>query len=748
TLIFQLVDNNGLTNKNPYQMTIAAMDDQYPFVEIIDPDSDISMVKPDSLTIEFRVDDDFGIRRTELGYRMQKAFVDEPTTGKQILRTTKNGTKTAYLWDLKELGLSTQDQLTFWIDVWDNDSFSGSKRTRSAELTLTVPSLIDYFEELDTEEEQVEQTLEEVVEGFDEIEQQYQEFKEGLKEEPLGGYEQQRQLEQIKQQQENVEERIEELNQKFDEIKKELDEQNLLSEETMEAYDQLKQLMEDIDDPAFREALEKLQQQMGRMSPDQMRQALDEVEFNEQLYKERIERTLELFKQLKLTSDLDQIAASFEDLAEQDSVNSSSPGQEEARNNDLQNQLEQLQEQVDQLSENTSEKNEADINEYQELTTEDLQKLIEELQDQIAQQQSQENQESDGGSSEPSDMKQEFNKLAERTRSLMNGMSQEQQNINISGLMYILDAMLRLSVEQEKLSEVAQRTESRSQAYIDYAREQKNVKDIFSSLSDSLFALSTEIPQFSNQINTKKLDTERQLDASLAQMAQRDQPKAAVATRQVLGGVNELTFMIANLLEQLQNPSGNGGGSGMSMQQMIQQMQQMGENQQQLNEQIQNMINDMQGDRLSNDQMERLNQMARQQNSIRKQLEQLQQQGGLEGDALGSELERMIEQMEETINDLRGGATDPLLIERQQNILQRMLDSKDALEERDEEEKREGTTGKELNRVTPPEMTLEELEKEIRKRLNDPTFTKYNPDYQKLIERYFELLKEAEERDS
>jgi len=210
--------------------------------------------------------------------------------------------------------------------------------------------------------------------------------------------------------------------------------------------------------------------------------------------------------------------------------------------------------------------------------------------------------------------------------------------------------------------------------------------------------------------------------------------------------------LIANLLEQLQNNSGSGqsgNGTPQSIQQMIEQLGEMKGNQQQLNEQLQQMINDMQGERLSNDQMQRLNELAKQQNRIRKQLQELQENGGLEGDRAGSEIQRMIEDMEDTINDLRGGAVDPTLIERQQNILTRMLDAEKSMQERDEEEKeREGKSPANFERTSPSDITLEELEKQIRSRLNDPNFTKYSPDYQKLIERYFELLKKIQERNS
>jgi len=527
-----------------------------------------------------------------------------------------------------------------------------------------------------------------------------------------------------------------------------------------------------------------MQENLNSMTPEQLREAMQNAEFNEELYKERLERTIELFKQLKLNADLEKLAQAYEDLArqEEDISNNDEEESNPEEQESLLEQTEQVEEQLQKLDENTTSKNEQSVNELQELSKQKLEEIkealeqrLEEMQNSSSQneeseesQQEDSNSENDSGSeSEPNqDSEQQpkgdsksdemkplspkFNQLAEMTRNAMSKMNQEQLNINIAGLQYILYSLINLSLEQEDLTTYASGAESRSQAYIGFARDQKNVEDIFGSISDSLYQISTEIPAFSNQVNTEKLEVERLIDLALVQMTERNQSYASVATRQALGGINKLTYMIANLLEQLQNQnnSGSGSGSGMSVQQMLEKMQQMGQNQQQLNQQMQDMINDIQGERLTQDQMGRLDQLSRQQNEIRKQLQNIQQNGGgAGGDEIGSELERMIEQMEETINDLRGGALDPTLVERQQNILSRMLEAEDALQERDEEEKREGTTGDDINRVSPPEMTLEELEQQIRNRLNDPNFTKYSPDYQRLIERYFELLKEIQNRE-
>lgn len=767
TLSFYLKDQSGLENLNPFEFVIDPLEDAFPIAEILEPNSSVTQVEPSDLPLLFRTSDDFGITSTRLSYQLIKAFVDEPITGSIPISTPTNGTLQNYTWDVSTLDLKPKDEVTFWIETTDNDAYNGFKTSRSDVLSLKLPSLIDYFEELDEKENEVESDLEDVADSFEEMEQQYEQFREQLKENPEVDYQDVRQLQEVQNQQEEIKKKVDELNKKFEELKEELDENSLLSDETLEAYEELKQLMEEIDDPALKEALDQLQENMSSMTPEQLREAMQNVEFNEELYKERIERTIELFKQLKLNADLEKLAKSYEDMARQEEQlqNPDSPNAE-AQNESMLDQIDQLKEQLEKLSENTSDKNEQTIDELQEQSDqklEDIKKELEQRLEELNEEQQQSDSDSEGDKQgdpqegspqnqpqqQKNTIKKELEELAEMTRNSMNQMNQQQMNVNIAGLQYILYSLINLSMEQEDLVSYASGAESRSQAYIGYARDQKNVENIFANLSDSLFQLSTEIPPFSNQINQEKLEVERLIDAALTQMAERNQSRASVTTRQALGGINKLSFLVANLLEQLQNQSNSGGGSGgMSSQQMMEQLQQMGENQQQLNQQIQDMINDIQGERLRDDQMERLDQMSRQQNQIRKQLQELQQNGGMDGgDELGSELERMIEQMEETINDLRGGAVDPTLIERQQNILSRMLQAEDALQEREEEERREGQAANEFDQVTPPEITLEELEMQIRNRLNDPDFTKYAPDYQRLIEKYFELLKEIQQRE-
>jgi hypothetical protein len=135
--------------------------------------------------------------------------------------------------------------------------------------------------------------------------------------------------------------------------------------------------------------------------------------------------------------------------------------------------------------------------------------------------------------------------------------------------------------------------------------------------------------------------------------------------------------------------------------------------------------------------MERLDQMARQQYDIRRQLQQLQQRGGMgSGDQLMSELQRISEEMEDAINDLRGGVIDRTLISRQQNILSRMLQAERALNEREQDEERRGRQPDAINpRLSPTELTLEALREQIRRGLQENRGTRFSEEYQRLIQR-------------
>jgi len=770
TLLFEMRDLSGLTNNNTFKFTVDPIRDEYPFIEIVDPAGNVQQSTPAPLDIAYEASDDFGLTSLSLHYELNRAFIREPETGTVRLdRPVLNATQ-EYRWDLTTLNPKPRDVITFWLEVTDNDGYSGYKTSSSRKITVTLPSLVENMEQIGEQETDLQEELENISESYDEMKQEYDRFKENLKQNPETNWEQKQMLDEIRQKQEDIDRQVEELNKKFEEIRKEINQNDMISEETRQAYEELQNIIDEINDPDLKKALEELQKALGNLNQQQLRQALEEYEFNEEVYRERLQRTIELFKALKLNSDLEKIATALEDLAKKEgelSESETSPENKANQQEAIQEDTDNLSDQVDKLNENAPEKSGEDVKQLQDESRQSLESIQEQLQENIErlrqQDQGEQNNNNQNNNNpnrnndspnrqsprrQQQQIQQQFQQLAQKMRQAKQQFNQQRMQINMSALQNILYNLINLSEEQEELTRSTEHLANRSQAFVDKARIEKNISRQFSRVSDSLFSVSSQIPTFSNRINDKKKEVERNLEQAVEQLAERNKSQSTYAERQSLGGINDLASMVASLMDQLQNQSQSGMGGGMSMQQFMEQLKQMSGDQQQLNRQIQNLINDIQGDRLSRDQIERLNQMARQQNQIRKQLRELQRNGGLEsGDRLLSELERMAREMEETINDLRGGDTDRLLIERQQNILSRMLNAEKALQERDKEERREGTASEDPPRSVPPDMTLEELQKKIRDLLNDPERTRYSDDYQKLIEQYFELLKKLQDGD-
>jgi hypothetical protein len=748
SLSFVMRDEHGLVNSNKFAFSVIMLTDNPPGVSILQPEQNKSVLNPENLEITYEVEDDFGFTGLMLRYSVVRAFGGATENGQIRLPTPAARIHLdRYNWNLGPLRLQPLDRAEYWIEVTDNDEVSGYKTTRSATHILQSASLAEFLLDQDEKEQSVSDAFDNARTEFDEMQRELDELRRNLRENPDDSWQSQRMIDDIDERSSGLSEQIEEIQKEFEELRKELEENNMLSEETLQKYNELRNLMDEIDDPELRKALEELQKSLENMDQNQLREAMQNLEFNEQTYKERLERTIELFRDLRLTADLEKTARLLEELSRQEErlmQEITDPDEQIQQQQQIRDEIDQIRDKLEKLPDVGPEKRRTMTEQLRDDVGGDLGEVGEQIDQnmQDIEMGADENQVKES----QQQIQQKLQQLSEDVRSSMQSMQQEQISINVTALQAILQNLILLSESQEDINEITRRLTDNSSAFIDQARKQNNISRSFRQVSDSLFSVSAEIPQFSNRINDKKTEVMRNIERTVGYQAERDRARSSAQERLSLGGINELAVMVADLLEQMQNSDGSGGG-GMSAQQMLQQMQQMGQDQQQLNQQITDFINDMQGERLTQDQMERLDQMARQQNQIRRQLQQMREGGALRpGDQMMSELQRVLEQMEDTINDLRGGSTDRILVERQQNILSRMLEAERALQERGEDEERRGETVTAFERRTPDELTLEELQQRIRSSLQDPNRTRFSQDYQRLIERYFELLQERMSR--
>lgn len=747
TLSFRLTDANGLQNRNPFNFTLRVIRDQHPTVRIVQPEAVLQKLNPREVTLRVEARDDYGFTAMHLRWEVREGFSDRTRTGSvRISGEAPASANLTYDWDLSRLNLQSADELVYWIEVFDNDEINGPKSAVSGRNIIRAASLAESLLQQEEQEDDLQRRLEELSRQQEQAREDLQQIRESIIQNPNETWEQERLTEEMMSRQEEVSEQVQQLQEEFRRMRDEIMQDNVISEDTRRLYEELQRLMEEIDDPAIKELMERLQESIQNMDQRQIREALENLEFNERNYQERLERTVELFKQLRLNADMDRTAALLEDLAQQEErlMELDDTAAQQQQQQAIQEELDRQQEKMNRMTEQAPNRQQARMEELNQQMQEQMQQVQEQIQENIDQLGE------PGGSPDESRQQQEqirdqLRQMSQQMAQARSQMNQEQVNVNIAALKSIFQSMLRLSEAQEEQNLETLQLEANSIAFVAQARSQRNIATNFAIVVDSLFQVAKEIPRFTNATLEHRLRVERVLNQSVDYLRERNRNQATTAERMALGGLNQLTGMIADLLDQLDMDGDGEGGGGMSAEQMMQQMEQMGEQQQMLNQQIQDFINDIAGDRLTQEHMERLDQMARQQNEIRRQLEEMQRRGALRpGDRLLSEFERMLEEMEDTINDLRGGNTDDILVERQQNILSRMLETQRAFDQREESEERLGISAEDIELSTPPEITLEELEREIRRRLQDPNQTRFSEDYQQLIRIYFQILQELE----
>ncbi len=325
----------------------------------------------------------------------------------------------------------------------------------------------------------------------------------------------------------------------------------------------------------------------------------------------------------------------------------------------------------------------------------------------------------------------EAEQLAQMAQQMQQQMQSNQAAKNIEMMERIIRGLIGVSGEQEGV--VASRVESR-----DLAKKQFDLVEVTESLAESLQALAKE---------TFAIQTEQQgqLDAALEKMDRAtrlyEQGNRRLAVHQGRESAGELNETIVALMKS-HSQMCQGQGQGQGSQQMMQQMQGLSEAQQQLNESTRQMMERMAGQqRLSRTEEQRMAQMAAQQEMIRQGLSEMMETFEEARELMG-DLDKVGADMESVQEALQQKNLDRPLVERQEQILSRLLDAQRSIRQREMSPTRESKTGTLAQRRSPADLPehLLERERSLEEDVLRGTDDRYPAQYRRLVEEYFRAL--------
>lgn len=696
--------------------------------------------------------DDYGLSRLRFAYQViRENEGPEETIYVPISNPGTKQTRYDYIWDLTELELNPGDQISYYFEVFDNDGVNGAKSARTGLMTFAVPTKEEIAAKAEANDNKIKDDLEQALRESDELQEELKRLREKLLQEKEVDWKTRKELEKLLQKQQEIERKINEAQKAFQENLQNEEEFRPSSPEVEEKQERLEKLFEEAaENEEMRKLMEQIEELMQELEKEDALEMMEDFQFNDEEMEMEIDRLLELFKQLELEKEMQETMDDLEELAEQQEQLSEQTQEESLSQEQLQEEQQKINDQFDQIQERleqTEQKNQ-ELQSPTNLDTQEEQQdaIQEELNNSKEQLRNQENQKAAQSQQKAS---QKMREMSSQMQQSMSGMQQQQMQEDINSLRQLLENLVGLSFDQEELIDNFEQAEINTPRYVELVQEQFKLQEDFRLVEDSLQALAKRVFQIESFVTEKVSDIKGEMRSTVEELEERRQPQAAEHQQRAMTNLNDLALMLSETMENMQQQMSSmmsaascpkPGQQSMPGQQPKDKISQ---GQQQLNQEMQNMQQRMErgGERATSKEFA---QMAAKQAALRRALEQKQQQLREQGKG-SKELQDMIEGMDRVEEELVNKRLTTEMLNRQQQILSRLLEYEKAERERQLDEQRKSETAEQRERKMPPSMEeyirQREAEVEMFKRVS-PTLKPY---YKRLVDEYFQSLRSESE---
>jgi hypothetical protein len=735
-----LIDQSSRLNPEPIWYDIQAVEDYPPSITIRFPNVDVDLDEQITLPLEIAIADDYGFGKLNLVYWiMSEGQQTEPARQGLIIPDKSSLDQIVkYSWNMESLNPLPGDMVYYYCEVSDNDIVSGPKWTKTKTFSARLPNLDEILADVEGAQQEQIETLEEALRDQHELQKKLDEISRDMLKSSDVNWEKQQEAKQVLEKQEALAKELEKLSQEMQKNLEKLEENSLMSEEIAEKMQEIQRLMEEVAPPELKEAMKKLQEAIQNMDPNELKKALENFKLTSEQMLENLDRALSLLQKLAIEQKMDMLVQLAEKITEdQEMVNqaafnagdSSSMAQNMRPQKNVSDEFNVLKEQFGQLQQMDQEPNmipnEEEQAAEQKVNDPQVPKEFEEMQKSLCK--------NDGGACQ-SKGKNIKKKLQEMTNSLKAAQKamQDQQKEDIARKMQkAAEDLLYLSDRQELLLDSTRAYEQTGDGLRTMASSQMNIAGASSRVADAISELSKETI-FINLTLMRLLGmTLADMNDAIGHLDRRFAQGAVQSEQSAMSNLNKTVYM---LLQAKDNTMCSSSGSG--MQEIMKQMEQMSKMQSGINDQTM-MQMPQPGMPMSLGQQQAMQQLAAQQEALRKQLEELNDEFGKRGEMLGR-LDQLGEEMKKVVEDMQRSRVGDETIKRQENVLSRMLDAQKSVNRREYSKKRQSEQGIDIVRRSPSAPDDQSgddawLSEMIKKALEE----EYPRQYEKLIRAYF-----------
>ena len=713
--------NHFLVNPDSVRYYITVVPDAYPRIKVIQ--------ETDTLSKKFlfftgEISDDYGFKKLVFVYKYSEskdsAKLNKTNITEIKFDPAKNYQGFFHSWDMKQIDIQPGDALEYYFEVWDNDEINGSKSAVSDRFYFHAPSLKEIDDLSDKLANNLKNSLYEAEKKAKDIQKDIAKAQKDMIENKDLKWENKKFIEKILEKQDKLKEDLKEIKDKYIENVMNQDDNKKMNEELLKKYEQLYKLFDEVMPEDMKKLYNELQEMLEKNMKDKIPENMDKMNLNNKEAEKELDRMLEMFKKMEVSQKAENIKDKLDDLSKRQEELSNKSDEKKPDKEDIKAKQDEINKDFEDVKKDFEELNKLNKELENPMKLDDLKPEENEIQQDLNN--SMENLK-EGKMSKASKSQKgasgKMKKLSEKLSEMMMESEMETKEIDAQKLRQILENVLYVSFEQEKLLNDFASLNSYNPQYVEEVQKQNRLKEFSRMIEDSLFALSKEVPAISSIVNKEIGDINFNYGKLIGLLSGRNIPDARVKQQYILTATNNLALLLTEILKnmqqemnQMQNSGkmskkngkpkkkGNSIGDLKKMQdEMTKKLEEMKKGMNQGNKP------GMKPGEQNPEQSREFAKIAQQQEMLRNALQKAMEEQNKKGNSpVLEELNKIQELMKKTQEELVNKKLTDETINRQKEITVKLLEAEKAELKQDYDDKRESKTARDIFNPTPPSL--------------------------------------------
>ena len=698
--------------------------DQYPKVE--------SQVIEDTLYYRFLIfkglaNDDYGLNQVALKYQIRgdkEANWESQFVRNLTIPTGKREVDFGFLVGLDSLKLRPGAQLRYFFEVTDHDGIHGPKKTKTQQQIWEFPESKQLAKKSDDRFLELEKNISSSIQKAQEIKKELTDAMNRLK---LGKDLNNKMLEEVLAKEKELKKALDVLK---DQQEKWMGQQFSFQKPTdlwIQKMENLQKLIDQIQTSDLNKGTDDLFKNLQKELPSNWQKNLEQKQSLNKNREKELQRLEQFYKDLRIDKMMEESIQDLNELSQKQSKLAEDPSINQAEQNEIHQEFKEQEKAIDNLEKEMN----LDPKEFDSLE-EEIEKSMDNAEESL------ENKSTNKAKSAQKKSAEGLKKLAKKLEDKRTSDESNALDLEVNQLRLLLDNLLQISFEQERVMLDFRRLREGSPALKSASQRQNKIAETAFILEDSLISLGKKVMPLSQLITRETTEMHNRLNEAANMMKERKWPLVQARQQQSMASINKLAVMLSDLLQQMQNqqmqmkPGKKGKGKQKPQGSWA-------GRQQKLNQKARESRADKQGP-MSEDMIKIAQEQARLRQELEEKLQDIQGRPG--SDNLEKSLKDLIKNMEKNETDFVNKRLNQELQNRQDLMLPILLESEKALKEQGEDPKKESKNALEKFRESPPPNLLPYLKKlEENRSLYQRKPVDLTPSYQEKVLRYLDQFK-------